>query len=174
MTDWAIAILRTGSEKRMHHRCKEIGVESYCPMLRQKGRRRRGEPGREAIERPALAGYLPVRGEHVDDAREGLDWDSDFRDFLRDIDDAIAFIRDSELDPLRAMEKSEPVKFISGPVFYLGEKVKVPYGNESVSKAFWSREGTVVAVKNGRYCLGGSQFPLETWFSGCQLLKPAV
>lgn len=179
MTDWAVAILRTGSEKRMHDRCREMGVESYCPMLKRK-RRAPGKATRERYEEPALSGYLPVRAAHVEasETREELYREPDFYDFIRDITHEIATMDDEALNPLRAMENAEPVKFISGPMFYLGEIVKVPYGNSNVSKAFWSRKGQVVNVWRGSYCLAlrdeVSNRTLEVWFSGCQLLKPAV
>ena len=175
MTDWVVAILRTGSEKRMHDRCREIGVESYCPMLKRK-RRAPGKATRERFEEPAIPGYLPVRAAHVEasETREELYREPDFYDFIRDVTDQIATMDDEALDPLRAMENAEPVKFISGPMFYLGEIVKVPYSNPNVPKAFWNMIGKVVAVNRGRYCLGGHDFVKETWFSGCQLLKPAV
>lgn len=173
---WYVARVSTGSETKLNALCDEIGVESYCPLSRQKGPRRRGEQGREAIERPALQGYLPIKAVTVEasETREKLYRERDFFDFLRDVTNEIAAMDDEELNPLRAMEKAEPVKFISGPVFYIGEVVKVPYNNGHVSKAFWNMVGQVVGVKNGRYCLGGHDFTKETWFSGCQLLKPAV
>lgn len=66
------------------------------------------------------------------------------------------------------------MKFYSGPTFFMGETVRVPYNSDAVSKAFQGMTGQVVAVKNGRYCLGGLDFTMETWFTGCQLLKPGV
>jgi hypothetical protein len=173
MNDWVIGKVRTNSEGKIATTLSGIGVEAYCPMVRSKGQRRT-DGTREAVERPALPGYVPVREEHVWDAMEHLEHDPDFYDFLRDIEHVIATIRDSDLDPLRAMEKAEPVKFYSGPSFFLGEKVKVPYNSPHVMKAFWGYEGQVVGVKNGRYCLAlkdkVSGRTLETWFYGYQLL----
>ena len=175
--DWVVGKVRTNSESKIAGTLEEIGVEAYCPVVRQKGSRRT-DGTREAIERPALSGYLPIRAAHVDDARETLEDEPDFRDFIRDINYEICRMLDSALDPLRSMEKAEPVKFIAGPVFYLGEVVKVPYNSPHVLKAFWGMTGQVVSVKNGRYCLAlrdnVSDRTLDTWFTGLQLLKPAV
>jgi hypothetical protein len=175
--EWLVGKLRTGSEERMSGRLGDIGVEAYCPMERQKGPRRRGEPGREAIERPALPGYLPIREATLasPDAWEWLDRDGDFYDFIRDVNNDLARMLDLDLNPLRSMEKhSEPVRFISGPVFYLGERVKVPYNSPHVAKAWWGMIGQVVNKRNGRYCLGGHDFKMEAWFSGRQLMNSAV
>lgn len=174
---WIVGKLRTGSEASMSRRLEDIGVEAYCPMERQKGPRRRGENGREAIERPALPGYLPIKEATVARAEtwEWLDREGDFYDFIRDVNNEFARMHDEDLNLLRSMEKnSEPVRFIAGPVFYLGERVKVPYNSPHVAKAWWGMIGQVVNVRNGRYCLGGQDFKMEAWFSGCQLLKSAV
>lgn len=173
--EWLVGRLRTGTEKRMAHRLEGIGVETYCPMERQKGPRRRGEPGREAREHPALPGYLPIKEATLVNAWEWLDRDGDFYDFIRDVNNDLARMMDKDLNPLRTMEKNgEPVRFIAGPVFYLGEWVKVPYNSPHVHKSWWGMVGQVVNARNGRYCLGGQDFKMEAWFSGCQLLKPAV
>ncbi len=169
MNDWVIGKVRTSSESKIASTLEEIGVEAYCPMVRSKGQRR-SDGTREARERPALPGYLPVREAHVWDAHEALEHDPDFYDFLRDVTNEIASMKDEELNPIRAMEKAEPVKFYSGPSFFLGEIVKVPYNSPHVLKAFWGMTGQVVSVKNGRYCLGGHDFTMEAWFNGMQLL----
>ena len=175
MSDWFVGKILTGSEGKLHTTFKEIGVESYYPTIKRK-RRSPGNATRERYEEAALPGYLPIRAATVEapETREKVYREAAFYDFLRDIDDVIAAIKDSELDPLRAMEKSEPVKFIAGPVFYIGEIIRVSYNNPHVHKSFWGMIGQVVSVRNGRYCLGGHDFAKETWFSGLQLLKPAV
>lgn len=170
--DWYVGKVRMNSESKLAGSLEERGVEAFCPFIRQKGPRRRTDGTREAIERPALQGYLPIRAEHVDApaTREYLEQEPDFRDFLRDINNDIARMLDSALDPLRSMEKAEPVQFIAGPVFYLSEVVKIGYNNPHVPKAFWGMTGQIVNVKRGRYCLGGHDFTMEAWFSGMQLL----
>ena len=175
MSDWVVGKVRTNSESKIAGTLEEIGVEAYCPMLKRK-RRSPGSAVRERIEEPALPGYIPIRAAHMEapESREELYRNPDFYDFIRDVSHAVVLMMDSALDPLRAMENAEPVKFISGPAFYLGETVRVPPNNGHVLKAFWGMKGQVVSVKNGRYCLGGHDFTKETWFSGCQLLRPAV
>ena len=169
--DWVVGKVRTNSEARLAERCREMGVEPYCPMIKHK-RRSPGSAARERFEEPALQGYLPMRAATVEapETREELYRETGFHDFLRDIDHVIALMKDSDLEPLRAMERAEPVKFFSGPSFFLGEIVKVPYNSPRVLKAFWGMTGQVVAVKNGRYCLGGHDFTNEAWFPGYQLL----
>lgn len=169
MTDWFVGKVRPYSEAKLAGTLEEMGVEAYAPVIRQKGTRRR-DGTREAIERPALQGYLPIRAAHVEASWEWLEQEQDFRDFLRDVTNEIATMPDEQLNPIRAMEQSKPVKFVSGPMFYIGEIVKIPYGSERVPKAFWSRIGQVVSARNGRYCLGGHDFAMEAWFSGSQLL----
>ncbi|MGI9485457.1 MAG: hypothetical protein ACR2RF_06155 [Geminicoccaceae bacterium] len=104
------------------------------------------------------------------ETRERLYREPSFYDFLRDINHEIALMLDSDLNPLRNMETAEPVKFYSGPSFFLGQIVKVPYNSLHVQKGFWGMTGQVVSVKNGRYCLGGHDFTMEAWFNGRQLL----
>ena len=172
--DWVVGKVRTSSESKVKEKLEEIGVEAYCPMERKKGPRRRTDGTREAIERAAIPGYLPIRAAHVVDAHEALEQEPDFYDFLRDVTNEIATMADEALNPLRQMENAKPVKFISGPVFYLGEVVKVPYESPNVMKAFWGMTGQVVSVKNGRYCIALrdklSNRTLDTWFNGWQLL----
>jgi len=174
--DWVVGKVRTNSEARLAERCREMGVEPYCPMIKRK-RRSPGGTARERFEEPALSGYLPMRAATVEapETREELYRENGFHDFLRDIDHVIALMKDSDLEPLRAMEKAEPVKFYSDvPRFYLGEIVKVPYNSPHVLKAFWGLKGQIVGVKNGRYCVAledkVSARMLETWLSPYQLL----
>ena len=73
MNWWVIGKVRTNSESKIASTLEEIGVEAYCPMVRSKGQRRT-DGTREARERPALPGYLPIRAEHLEasDARASI------------------------------------------------------------------------------------------------------
>ena len=173
--DWVVGKVRTNSESKIAGTLEEIGVEAYCPVVRQKGPRRRTDGTREAVERPALPGYLPIREQHVLDARETLEQEPDFYDFLRDIDNVIQAIADAEFDKIRELiRRSEPVVYMAGPPIEVGIIRKVPAVDERI-KPWWSMVGEVIerSGKEGywRYKLGGHKFgDKEVWFSGQQLL----
>lgn len=172
---WAVAKLRTGAEQFMHEVCKEIGVESECPMITRK-RRRPGSPTRERFEEPALSGYLCMTAASVEapETRERLREEASFYDFLRDVTNALMTMPDSALDPLRMITDGEPVEYTSGPVFRVGEVIAVPQSDDPKFKCFSSMKGQVIFANAGRVVLDNYDFTKPTEFPALKLLRMSV
>lgn len=170
MKRWAVGNVRTGHEFDVADRIKkECGAEVYCPKYTTKGQRRRGQAGRESAERAALPSYLFIRHDTIED-REIIYQDSRFHYFITDWLNRIITITGEVIEEMRSRELlgAYQPRFVSGPVFLIGETVKVPDG------PWKSMRGQVIAVNRGRYLLDNLDFTKGVWFSGLQLLGKAV
>ncbi|MGI9489321.1 MAG: hypothetical protein ACR2RF_26225 [Geminicoccaceae bacterium] len=171
---YVVGRVQRNTEIKLAEDVEKMGVDVCCPTKTSKGRRRRGEQGRETVKRPALPNCLVVDEEAWEDPekRDGLSRDSRFYGFMK-VGQDIAKIREAIVDEFKSRKiwDHDEVEFYSGPlwypVFYRGDRVTIKGGPWQGLKA------EVIERKAGRYRINNMELTYPVELDGLQLcLQP--
>ena len=162
LPQWAVSVVETGDEFGVARRLRKIDVETYCPALTLRVRRKRMRRPVE-IDRAMLAGYLLVNYASVGNLETVYNIPG-FRYFLRWADDGrLQFVSDDALAGVRALEanaRSLPrsLDMLIGR-FIVGAKVRVGSGILEGKRSIvetWIKDKDRVLVQGGDF-----PFPVE-------------
>lgn len=173
--EWVVGCVKRHHERALAEDVEGMGVEVCCPTKTSNGPRRRGEPGRVAVTRPALPNYLIMGMEAFEDPdkRDELYRDYRFYDFLK-IGHHIAAVRDRIVTEFRNRKlwDHDEFEFYSGPLYcavhYPGDVVKVMGGPAQGLMA------EVAERKKGRYRIDIRKSTLSLELDGLQLVPESV
>ena len=159
---WAVAVVNTGDEFTVARRMRDAEVETWCPILTLRVRRKRMRRPIE-VERAMLAGYLLVNWATVGNLETVYNIPG-FHCFLRWADDGrLQFVSDAALAGVRALEANTRnlPRSLDGLIgrFVKGAAVRVESGILEGSRSIvdsWVKGKDRVIVQGGDF-----PFPIE-------------
>ncbi len=130
---WKVLYVSSRSEKKVDQRLKELGVESYVPIKREK---RKWSDRMKWVNIPMISGYVFVK---VNEKNRDLVFRANgVLNFVRH-NGADALVREAEIEALRSIEeKGYYVEVFGTDKKDIGDKVEIKYG------PFKGLKGTVV------------------------------